>query len=807
MTSSGYCAFISYRHRSPDCEIAGRLHTLIETYRIPHALRNEKKNRHPGRVFRDQEELPSSADLGKDIENALDQSEWLICICSPSYPESRWCMREIDYFLQKHDRSRVLAVLASGEPAESFPDLLCRKTDERGVTTEYEPLAADVRAETVRASLKKLNTEKLRILAPMLGTNFDGLYQRQKRRTLTRAVAAVSAAASLLSVFLVYALIQNRRIDAQRIAASRNECDLLIEKSVSYLSQHRKTEVPELALRAKSVSDSIDHYAEDRVAEILAAACYAEDFSKEATMEAGPVFALENTECFSPDGKRVLGIGDYELNCCDTDTGALIWKNRYESPVSSARWKADGSRIVITSLYDGLVRVLDARSGETLSELSLPWPDNAIYHQDLLYICDEDGLLQWDPVSDPKGENMTRCLTMPESHAASSRIAGGGKYIILHSGNETPTFGVADLQKQQTFSVQSPCQGMVNACAVSPDARKLFVHQKQNLLVFDLETKEILWERENEEAARWPDDRLEALAISSKWVDGFILNNERTDRADSEACRCSVYREENGELLYTLENETCRAVLPESGLFIGSNGIYRISSGERIAELPGQFTAVDSENRHYLLDETEKVIALGAGTQEFLPVFQGTLYADRNPEHKTVSPDGRFTVVPDIPVTVVDQANGQESQYSITGFSTGDMVVFSSDSRFLALGGDNGQAGVFDLADSGRCLYRWEDWYMKSALSGMTFSRDGRFLMIADYTESAFCVASVNQGLTLYVMHAVKPVREWGFDEETGDAVLVYEDGSALRADLFTSPDELYRFANRLEKKSGGLIE
>ena len=50
-------------------------------------------------------------------------------------------------------------------------------------------------------------------------------------------------------------------------------------------------------------------------------------------------------------------------------------------------------------------------------------------------------------------------------------------------------------------------------------------------------------------------------------------------------------------------------------------------------------------------------------------------------------------------------------------------------------------------------------------------------------------------------------LREWGFDEETGDAVLVYEDGSVLRADLFTSPDELYRFADRLEKESGGLIE
>ena len=78
-----YCAFISYRHQSPDMEIAKRLHTLIENYPVPAGIRRETGRRRPGKVFRDQEELPLTADLGKDIEAALDGSEWLIAVCSP----------------------------------------------------------------------------------------------------------------------------------------------------------------------------------------------------------------------------------------------------------------------------------------------------------------------------------------------------------------------------------------------------------------------------------------------------------------------------------------------------------------------------------------------------------------------------------------------------------------------------------------------------------------------------------------------------------------------------------------------------
>ena len=53
MGSTKYCAFISYRHQSPDQEIAKALHTAIETYGIPASIRKKNGIRKMGKVFRD----------------------------------------------------------------------------------------------------------------------------------------------------------------------------------------------------------------------------------------------------------------------------------------------------------------------------------------------------------------------------------------------------------------------------------------------------------------------------------------------------------------------------------------------------------------------------------------------------------------------------------------------------------------------------------------------------------------------------------------------------------------------------------
>ncbi|MBR5709101.1 MAG: toll/interleukin-1 receptor domain-containing protein, partial [Oscillospiraceae bacterium] len=209
-----YTAFISYRHKLPDEAIAKKLHTLIEGYSIPKDVRASSGRRKMGRVFRDQEELPLSTDLGGDIKAALDASEWLIAVCSPDYLQSKWCMTEMEYFISIGRRDRILTVLANGEPDEAFPPQL-RFIRQEGRTVEIEPLAADVRGASVAESLKKLAREKLRILAPILGVSYDQLRQRARRRKIRTAVISAAVVIALLGGFLTYALMKNAQISAQ----------------------------------------------------------------------------------------------------------------------------------------------------------------------------------------------------------------------------------------------------------------------------------------------------------------------------------------------------------------------------------------------------------------------------------------------------------------------------------------------------------------------------------------------------------------------------------------------------------------
>lgn len=110
-------------------------------------------------MFRDEEELAASADLSKEIDAALVDSKFLIVVCTPRTPHSRWVNQEIQRFRDLGRGDRILALLVEGEPRESFPPALVeirRKVVEtEGTSAEtidsIEPLAADVR-EDVRVT-------------------------------------------------------------------------------------------------------------------------------------------------------------------------------------------------------------------------------------------------------------------------------------------------------------------------------------------------------------------------------------------------------------------------------------------------------------------------------------------------------------------------------------------------------------------------------------------------------------------------------------------------------------------------------
>ena len=119
-----YTAFVSYRHGGIDEKVAMQIHKHIEHYRVPYKLAKSLGKKNMGKIFRDSEELKAASDLSAIIQRALDETEWLIVICTKRFKESVWCMEEVEYFIKIRGRERIIVVLVEGEPAESFPKIL-----------------------------------------------------------------------------------------------------------------------------------------------------------------------------------------------------------------------------------------------------------------------------------------------------------------------------------------------------------------------------------------------------------------------------------------------------------------------------------------------------------------------------------------------------------------------------------------------------------------------------------------------------------------------------------------------------------
>lgn len=190
-----------------------------------------KKSRAPARgrrihpVFRDQDELPTSADLSMAINDALRRSEFLLVICSPAAARSRWVNEEVRYFKSLGREARILAVVVDGEPnasyenkggreeLECFPPALRYWVDGYGRTTDQrvEPLAADFRAADSpddKSEKEMIEGEFLRIAAGILNVGYDELFRRDHRRKVRKykTLAGLSVLVLLAFSFTAFAL-------------------------------------------------------------------------------------------------------------------------------------------------------------------------------------------------------------------------------------------------------------------------------------------------------------------------------------------------------------------------------------------------------------------------------------------------------------------------------------------------------------------------------------------------------------------------------------------------------------------------
>jgi len=192
-------AFISYNHH--DVKQARWLHMKLESYKLPAEIHNEfEDSRYLRPVFRDQEDLNTGI-LGDELRKHLEESKYLVVICSPHSARSEWVSNEVRTFIEWGRLEYIIPFIIDGTPnsgdeRECFPLSL----------REYVAQHPD--RELLGISTAEVGREKsfIRVISRMLGVSFDELWKRHERARRRRIATAASSAVVLLSALYYFAL-------------------------------------------------------------------------------------------------------------------------------------------------------------------------------------------------------------------------------------------------------------------------------------------------------------------------------------------------------------------------------------------------------------------------------------------------------------------------------------------------------------------------------------------------------------------------------------------------------------------------
>lgn len=416
-----YDAFISYRHSPVDMFIAKSIHRRLESFKLPKSITEKKlcTKTKINRVFRDQDELPLADNLSDPIDNALSNTDFLIVICTPRLPQSKWCLKEITTFLKTHDRDHILVVLAEGEPQDSFSYELTHEkittVDADGNTVveerEIEPLAADVRGKSRHETEKLLDDATLRLCAAIFGLNYDDLRQRHKEQQTVRRIKTAVGVSVVSVAFATVCLILLTKIKTQNTQ--------ILEKNDQILEQNEQ-----ITAQNDTISKQYDEIQEKYQSAMVS--CASELFSKGRRKDA--LYALVG----SADEDSVSSDTEYMLSqiMYTYDVGEGYFANTtYENDngIYDIMMSADGKHLIAID-KNGSVNIFDTETDEKIASIhnAVNYLDifNYSVGKDCFYYVAEDGLHQYAISSE---KNM---IVAPEYSQVFSPSGGTGAISV-----------------------------------------------------------------------------------------------------------------------------------------------------------------------------------------------------------------------------------------------------------------------------------------------------------------------------------------------------------------------------------------
>ena len=492
-----YNAFISYKHVSPDMDVARRLHTILENYQIPKKLQESSGIRKIDRIFRDREELNVSADLGKNIETALLHSDYLILICSPESKASEWVQREVAFFLKHHPVENVLTVLVRGEPETAFPQAICQREkwvevegEQKKILETVEPLAADVRADSLPETIKLLKEESLRILAGILQCPYDTLKQRHREKRLRRIMYSAFAVAALALAFMGFALHSRQQINSQYQEARKNLARSLSAKARDEIKEGDRKKAMLLALAVENDRDPDRALVPEQIS-VLHEAMGTYSFGNHYISEYGQAEGMLHGYV-SEDKKSILIIDGFSnLILMDGISGKIIWKMGHEDfevmeEDIDATWSnvcfADNDRALVWSSRDLLF--MDVKKKKVLYRISGSF-GNEINHLSIHRKAGQFCFYQQDSSTQDYGDAYDSYLTIYNLETGDQLL--NYKIDELHTENKRITVNniLYDLQGRKIYlsvSDQEGIKGLPGLMSVSVDDRKTSVISRKECL-------------------------------------------------------------------------------------------------------------------------------------------------------------------------------------------------------------------------------------------------------------------------------------------------------------------------------------
>lgn len=399
-----YYAFISYQRS--DEQWAKWLHHKLEHYKLPSNLNgrtNLPKEIRP--VFKDTSEL-APGNLPEQINQALEQSKYLIVVCSPRSAQSEWVNKEITSFISMGKTVNVIPFIIDGKAFADNPSDECFPIALRQLPEEQEILGANINEMGRDAAAVK-------VIARMFDIRFDELWhrhEREKRRRKNITIAAVTA--FVLAVLGVAGWIWYQNMELERAnwqmmenqaRAVSEKANTLTEEGDPYTAQLLALSVlPDDTLRPNrpyiieaeaALRRAVNYdYAVIKTSEFPFRSVFTHDGKAVVYVTIGPGLNIgqwstqtgknmshvktnftrpSGSISLSPDNSCIaLGVLSH-LCVFDIPTGKTIWDKReaHDHDIMSAAYSKDGKWIASVS-GNHVLKIWDAVSGDLLKTLA-----------------------------------------------------------------------------------------------------------------------------------------------------------------------------------------------------------------------------------------------------------------------------------------------------------------------------------------------------------------------------------------------------------------------------------------------------